>query len=111
VLLGPRDLFLVVLATGIAFSAIAGCWVGARWYLLPLVAMGVEIVIALFGGIIHLVVEAVPRQVPTEQQTGVTVGAALTEWLIACCRSSLFGVSDRGLYRLCGVVWLTNAPR
>jgi hypothetical protein len=90
VLLGPPDMFLFVLAAGMGLSAIAGYWVGARWFLVPLVAMGVEIIIAvpatllaptggetpisvvleapfwtglpafvgaLFGGVIHLVVE------------------------------------------------------
>jgi len=47
VLVGPPDMFLFVLATGIGLSAIAGYWVGARWFLVPLVAMGVEIVIAV----------------------------------------------------------------
>ena len=47
VLLVPPDLFLVILAIGIGFSAIAGYWLGARWFLVPLVAMAAEIVIAV----------------------------------------------------------------
>jgi hypothetical protein len=44
--LGPPELFFFVLAIGIAFSGVAGFWLGARWLLVPLIAMGVEILIA-----------------------------------------------------------------
>jgi hypothetical protein len=46
-LLGPPGVFLVIAGLGIAVSGIAGYWLGARWLLVPLVVMGVEIVIAV----------------------------------------------------------------
>lgn len=47
VLLGPPDMFLVIAGLGMAVSAIGGYWLGARWFLVPLVVMGVEIVIGV----------------------------------------------------------------
>jgi hypothetical protein len=47
VLLATPDTFFFVLALGIAFSAVCGYWLGARWFLVPLVAMVVEIAIAV----------------------------------------------------------------
>jgi hypothetical protein len=47
VLVGPPETFLVVLAIGIGVSTIGGYCLGARWFLVPLVAMAVEIVIAV----------------------------------------------------------------
>jgi hypothetical protein len=47
VLLAPPDMFLFVLAVGMGLSAVAGYWLSARWFLVPLVAMGVEIIIAV----------------------------------------------------------------
>ncbi len=41
------DAFLFFLGLGMGVSAIAGYWLGARWFLVPLVAMGVEIAIAI----------------------------------------------------------------
>ena len=46
-LLGPPDMFLIVVGLGMAVSAIGGYWLGARWFLVPLVVMGVEIVIGV----------------------------------------------------------------
>jgi hypothetical protein len=46
-LLGPREMFAVIAGLGVAVSAIGGYWLGARWFLVPLVAMGVEIVIGV----------------------------------------------------------------
>jgi hypothetical protein len=48
-LLGPPDMFmfLVIAGLGMAVSAIGGYWLGARWFLVPLVVMGVEIVIGV----------------------------------------------------------------
>jgi hypothetical protein len=46
-LLGPPEMFVVIVGLGMAVSAIGGYWLGARWYLVPLVVMGVEIVIGI----------------------------------------------------------------
>jgi hypothetical protein len=47
VLQSPSEVFFFVLALGMAFSALGGYWLGARWFLVPLVAMAVEIAIAV----------------------------------------------------------------
>jgi hypothetical protein len=87
VLLVPSDLFLVVLATGIGFSAIAGYWLGARWFLVPLVAMAAEIVIAVPATLLD----------PTGGETPISVVLEAPFWTgLPALVGALFG----GLIRL-----------
>jgi hypothetical protein len=88
-LLGPPDLFVVIVGVGIAVSAIGGYWLGARWYLVPLVVMGVEIVIGIPATLLD----------PTAGETPVSVVLEAPFWTGL---PSFVGALVGGIIRLVG---------